>query len=196
MLITRQGENIVNIINKTLLVLGATLLMTGCAQEQVKQTQYTPSCHVPNHKQVDVAFQQARKTLENRQCHYQFDAVHGQLLVLSQGDPKPTNSEHFKDFYNWSVNQGIISKLQGKQLYTSYFNTSFGNVLPNDRNNCSLQNERQQLFNKLTHELQHKKIGLQAIKNDREAYFKAQQIHNDLVFLLGTVEIACSVEPA
>ncbi len=182
-------------IPSTLLLLGLlTSGLTACAtQPQTQSTRWTieDRCTLPNQKQLTQALQSARNELSQRSCHYQFDAIHQQLLTIAQQDPGPTYRQSFLDFYQWSVQQGIISSLQGKQLYTSYFTPGFGHLLPNNSNVCAQKASKDSLIQALNADLAHKKLGLNDILQDREAYFQAQRTHNDLTFLLETTLIAC-----
>ncbi len=187
--------NTIQKIPSTLLWL--SLLISGlsaCAtQPETQSTRWTmeDSCTLPSQKQLTQALQSARNQLSQRSCHYQFDAIHQQLLTIAQQDPGPTHRQSFLDFYQWSVQQGIISSLQGKQLYTSYFTPGFGHLLPNNSNVCAQKTSQDSLIQTLNDDLAHKKLGLNDILQDRDGYFQAQRTHNDLIFLLETTLIAC-----
>ncbi len=169
----------------------AVLGLSGCASTQPSKP-VKVSCVTANYKRLDDSIRHAKSQLSNRSCHYQFDEFHQELLVTAQGDTDLGNAKRFLDFYKWSVDQGIVSKRQGKAYYNSYFKPSFGNVLPNDRNVCSAVSSKDDIEKKMYKELEYKRIGLQEILGDREAYFEAQRIHNDLVFLIETSNLACS----
>jgi len=177
-------------------VLGFCLVsgLTACAQtprHNTSQSSHQASCSLPQHKKLTVAVDNAQASLSDRSCHYQFDAIHAQLLNIAVNDPSSTHNTEFRSFYKWSIDQGIISSLQGKEYYTRYFTNSFGNVLANDRNVCSSAANKEKLIKSIDRELGSKKIGLQDIMQDRKAYFSAQQTHNDLVFLIETTLLAC-----
>ncbi len=148
-------------------------------------------CAVPDHKQLSVALQGAQATLSERSCHYAFERIHQSLLDIGRQDPGKANKERFLNFYQWSVDQGILSSRQGKEYYNRYFTSGYGHMLPNDRNLCSLAGGQEQLIKRLDDELVLKKTGLQDILQDRDAYFDAQRTHNDLVFLLETTLLSC-----
>lgn len=180
-------------MNKLLLALSyisVALLVSGCASTKTPKP-VSVSCAVSDYKRLDDSIRHAKSQLSNRSCHYQYDAFHRQLLATAQGDTGAGNAEKFLDFYKWSVDQGIVSKRQGMEYYNSYFKPSFGNVLPNDRNVCSAVAVKDDIEKRMYKELEHKRIGLQEIMGDREAYFEAQRVHNDLVFLLETSNLAC-----
>lgn len=149
------------------------------------------TCQTPSSKSLQIAIAAAQSELSHRECHYQFDAMHHTLLQIAQGDPSPKNGKKFLDFYKWNVSQGILSSKQGKDYYNRYFKPTFGNVLSNDRNVCSLGKNKDALIKSLGRELVDKKTGLQVIMQDRNAYFEALRIHNDLIFLIETTLMAC-----
>ena len=181
--------NILKLVNITAISLVIISSLSACSQspnrtDSPSRWVIEDTCTVPSHKKLPVAFSKAKTELSNRNCHYQFDAMHKKLLSIAENDPSTENGNHFLSFYRWSVDQGIISSKQGKEYYNRYFKSTFGNVLSNDRNVCSISSTKDPLLKQLRRELIDKQTGLQVIMQDREAYFEAQRIHNELVFLI------------
>ena len=179
----------IQIIARTMVSFVAATSITACIPKTVKSA---PTCLTPETKHVDQAFEQARKSLSNRACHYQFDTVHNQLIEIAQGDPSKDNKKRFYDFYQWITDQGIISKNQSKMLFTRYFTTQFSNALPDNQNTCSHRSTKETMVRNLAQEMKYKKVGLQDIIGNRDLYFRAVSKHNDLVFLIETTMLACS----
>ena len=169
--------------------------LVACAQapkSTVNQSAVGGNCSRLTHKKLQVAINYAQDALGHRSCHYQFGSMHQQLLDIAQNDPAKENGSLFLKFYKWNVAEGVISSRQGKEYYNRYFKTTFGHVLTNDRNVCSLGANKDELVKNLGRELNYKKTGLQTIMQDRDAYFEAQRMHNELVFLIETTLLACN----
>ena len=187
--------NTISILKSTALSLCLVSGLTACAQapKPAPTLQVVkPSCQVPVNKHLQTAIDSAQAELSNRSCHFQFDAIHKKLIQIALEDPSPSNGKRFLNFYKWSVNQEILSSLQGKEYYNRYLKTTFGNVLSNDSNVCSIGKNKDALIKSLGRELVDKKTGLQGIMQNRDAYFEALRIHNDLIFLIETTLLACS----
>ncbi len=189
--------NTINILKSTALGLCLASGLTACAQAPkptpVPQIQpvAVKTCQVPINKHLQTAITSAQSELSDRNCHFQFDAMHKKLIQIALEDPSPSNGKLFLNFYKWSVGQDILSSRQGKEYYNRYFKTTFGNVLSNDSNVCSIGKNKDALIKKLGRELVDKKTGLQGIMQNRDAYFEALRIHNDLIFLIETTLLAC-----
>jgi len=184
-----------NFLRSSFVVIFLSSALSGCTTTpKPASTRWAikDTCTLPNHKQLQVAINKTQAELSKRSCHYQFEDMHQQLLDIAKNDPDHNNGKKLLLFYKWSVNQGVISSRQGKEFYNRYFKATFGNVLPNDRNVCSIASIKDKLIIDLGHELQNKKIGLQLIMQNRDEFFEAQRIHNELVFLIETTLMACN----
>ncbi len=160
---------------------GATLEQHQCFSKK----------HQSNTK-TQLAFEQTRRQLADAACARRYDEFEAALLAVATGDPGAGNKQHFHGFYNWSVEQGLISRLQAKERYSRYFSTGYGQSLPDDANTCSLGKRKARVIEHLAVEAGAKKRGLLEISGDREAWFAAKRKHDDLVFLLETVSLACA----
>lgn len=186
--------NTIKLLKMTALSVCLISGLAACAQNpltNLNQQSADANCSKLTHKKLQTAINQAQDALSNRSCHYQFDTLHQQLLNIAENDPAQENGSLFLKFYKWNVSEGVISTKQGKEFYNRYFKPSFGNVLSNDRNVCSLGANKEELVKNLGRELTYKKTGLQDIMQNRDAYFEAQRIHNELLFLIETTLMAC-----
>jgi len=182
--------NISKVVKMLVLSLSLMSVLSACAPSRIKHAEV--SCNSVSDKNLQTAFESAKGILSQRMCHYEFDALHQQLLSIAKNDPAEGTGLKFLQFYKWNVSEGVISSKQGKNLYNRYFKSTFGHILPNNQNVCSLRGNKDPLIKELGRELGYKKMGLQEAMQDRDAYFEAQRIHNELVFLLETTLMACS----
>ena len=149
------------------------------------------SCALPGGHDLSTAMSAARGTLSKSNCQYQFDAIESELMGVAAGNPGQHNREPFHDFYRWSADQGVLTRLQAKEHYTRYFTVSYAASMPNDVSTCGMARDKKRVLGALADDVAHKEQGLMQVLGDRDAWFKAKQGHDDLVFLVeGTLD-AC-----
>jgi len=166
-------------------LLAASALVAGCVQPKPKPV---TSCPLPSGHLVDKGFETARATLSNPECRYQFDAVFHSLLSICEGDPDMGHKEKFSNLLMWAKGQGIISKKQAAELYTTYFSARFVS-LPGDYQTCSHCPRLKTIMSRCRDELKKKARGLIKVCSDKETYGKASQ---DLQYIEVILEATCS----
>ena len=164
----------------------AALVTWGCAATPAPQY-----CVAPAGKLVDPAFATARASLSHSQCWSQFDSYFNSLLSTAEDDPKPENIKQFSDFVGWSVQRGVVTKVEGSELFTRYFSANFVS-LPNDRSVCSAVRTNPQLAGDVELELRDKYRGLVQVAGSNSSYAQAAREQASLVQILGAMESACN----
>ncbi|MEH0022098.1 MAG: hypothetical protein V6Z89_20770 [Desulfobacter sp.] len=176
----------------TLFITAAIMaLSTGCVTQQPKPV--ADNCPIPSGNRVDDAFLTAQSTLSNPECRYKFDAVLNALLVISQGDPKMENQRLFSDFFIWAEKEGLISKIQAKKYYNTYFMPKFVS-LPSNYQTCSHCPNLRKILTNCKQELKKKEVGLLKICNNKTAYAKASDDLQTIALILEAICSACAVE--
>ena len=107
------------------------LLATSCANQQ----QISPSCTLPSGVNLDEALTHSREDLKHLECEVMFDVYYERLIAVAKRDPGLTNKRKFSDFLEWANSAGIIDKIQARDYYNRYFNTTFMS-LPDDYNSA------------------------------------------------------------
>ncbi len=173
-------------------IMTLALVPTGCSHSKpVPVTQ--PSCPLPSGNFVDQAFDTARSTLSYNECKYQFDQVMDALLEVCEGTPSINNKKLFSDFLVWAKNQGIISTVQAKKIYTRYFTATFVS-LSGDFQTCSLCPRIHKILSDCDQELEKKKSGLLKICGDKKTYAKASNDLKQISLILEATCKACEAE--
>ena len=114
-------------------------LLSSCGN----QPHVTPSCTLPSGVNLDEALVHSRKDLGHLECEVLFDSYYERLIKVAQRDPAVANKRKFSDFLQWGNTEGIIDKIQARNYYNRYFNTTFMS-LPDEYNVCSSCSERNQ----------------------------------------------------
>lgn len=148
-------------------------------------------CTTPVTRNVEEAFAQARRTLSERACQYEFDAIEAKLLEIATSDPGEANQRRFAEFYRWTTGQGVITKLQAKQRYSAYFTPSYAASLPDDLGTCGLDRDKDRVMKALAAEVKRKELGLMRVLGERDAWFRAKRDHDHLVYLIEGTLNAC-----
>ena len=164
------------------------LLLTSCGN----LPQVTPSCTLPSGVNLDEALVHSRKDLGHLECEVLFDSYYERLIEVAKRDPDLANKRKFSDFLEWSNTEGIIDKIQARNYYNRYFNTTFMS-LPDEYNVCSSCSERNQkdLEFHLEEELSQKEEGLLRACQDKNAYYVAADQYNSIMLLLDATCTAC-----
>ena len=151
------------------------LLMFSCANNQYLQT----SCTLPSGVNLEEAFTHSRDELGQLECERMFD-------------PDRENRRRFSDFLMWANEAGIIDKIQARNYYNRYFNTTFMS-LQDDFNVCSScpEDAKRELEVELQNELGQKEDGLLRACQDKQAYYAAADQYNSILLLLDATCTAC-----
>ncbi len=171
----------------SIVVLGYVLL-SSCSHRPFEK----PRCKMPSGVDLAEAITHSKNDLENLECDLFFDVYYEGLIEIAKQDPDKTNKRRFSDFLEWANDQGIINKLQARDYYNRYFNTTFMS-LPDDYNVCSSCSEKKQkdLEFELEKELGQKEAGLLRACQDKNAYYLASDQYNSIMMLLDATCTAC-----
>ncbi len=165
-------------------VVATTLLIASCASNQ-------PTCTSPQTRNLGTATNIVQSNLMSG-CQSHFDRYYDDLLTIAEGDPKPENKRIFSEFLVWSSDQGLLSKRQAEDYYNRYFNVKFMSM-KGDYNNCShtCPNKQKVLFN-MERELSDKERGLLRVSLDNDAYYRADQLFQEVELVLEATCMACA----
>jgi len=151
-----------------------------------------PGCTLPSGVSLEEALAHSREDLGHFECETLFDGYYMNLIEVAQRDPDAQNKRKFSDFLEWANEAGIIDKIQARNYYNRYFNTTFMS-LPDEFNVCSSCSEKVQkdLEFQLEEELSQKEKGLLRACQDKEAYYRAADQYNSIMLLLDATCTAC-----
>ena len=164
------------------------LLLLACGH----QPGVNPSCTLPSGVNLEEALDHSQKDLAHLECEVLFDRYYDRLVDVAQRDPEMANKRKFSDFLQWANTQGIIDKIQARNYYNRYFNTTFMS-LPDEYNVCSScsENKQKDLEFQLEEELGQKEKGLLKACQDKSAYYAAADQYNAIMLLLDATCTAC-----
>lgn len=165
-----------------------SLLMSACGNRQY----IAPSCTLPAGVNLEAALAHSKEDLGHLECEVLFDSYYDRLIEVAKRDPDLQNKRRFSDFLQWANDDGIIDKIQARNYYNRYFNTTFMS-LPDDFNVCSSCSEKKQqdLEIRLEEELGQKENGLLRACQDKDAYYVAADQYNSIMLLLDATCTAC-----
>lgn len=151
-----------------------------------------PACTLPSGVNLEEALTHSREDLGHLQCETMFDSYYERLIDVAKRDPDLENKRRFSDFLEWANAEGIIDKIQARNYYNRYFNTTFMS-LPDDYNVCSSCSDTTQrdLEIQLVEELGQKEEGLLRACRDKQAYYTAAEQYNSILLLLDATCTAC-----
>jgi hypothetical protein len=151
-----------------------------------------PSCTLPAGVNLEEALDHSKKDLAHLECEVLFDSYYERLVDVAQRDPALANKRKFSNFLEWANTEGIIDKIQARNYYNRYFNTTFMS-LPDEYNVCSSCSESKQkdLEFQLAQELGQKEVGLLRACQDKNAYYVAADQYNSIMLLLDATCTAC-----
>lgn len=175
-----------------LLIVLAILFTTGCIKEKPSPVEAAP-CVLPSGNLVEEAFDTAYETLSRKNCCYRFDEVMQALLSVCEGAPEKKNKERFSDLLVWAKDRGIISTVQAKELYTTYFSSKFIS-LPDDYQTCSYADRYDRIMAQCRDELEKKEQGLVKVCNDRPGFAVASSQFRQIDLILEAACTACRNE--
>lgn len=164
------------------------LLLMSCGS----QPYVTPSCTLPSGVNLDEALAHSREDLGHLECEVLFDSYFERLIEVAKRDPDTANKRKFSDFLQWANSEGIIDRIQARDYYNRYFNTTFMS-LPDEYNVCSSCSEKSQkdIEIRLEEELGQKEDGLLRACQDKSAYYVAADQYNSIMLLLDATCTAC-----
>ena len=156
------------------------------------QPYITPSCTLPSGVNLEEALTHSREDLGHLECEVLFDSYFERLIEVAKRDPDMANKRKFSEFLQWANSEGIIDKIQARDYYNRYFNTTFMS-LPDEYNVCSSCSEQNQknIELKLEEELGQKEEGLLRACQDKNAYYVAADQYNSIMLLLDATCTAC-----
>lgn len=163
-------------------------LMCACTNKHY----FKPSCTLPSGVNLEAALAHSRTDLGRLECEPMFDGYYDRLLAVAQRDPDIENRRRFSEFLVWANAEGIIDKIQARNYYNRYFNTTFMS-LPDDFNVCSSCTNvaKNNLELALQKELGQKEEGLLRACQDKQAYYAAADQYNSILLLLDATCTAC-----
>ena len=164
------------------------LLMFSCGNKQYLK----PSCTLPSGVNLEEALAHSREDLDRLECERMFDNYYERLIDVAKRDPDIENRRRFSNFLMWANDAGIIDKIQARNYYNRYFNTTFMS-LQDDFNVCSScpENAKRDLEVELQKELGQKEDGLLRACQDKQAYYIAADQYNSILLLLDATCTAC-----
>lgn len=177
-------------MNKTRLFLPSLAVVLGSLMLASCATQ-PPPCNGPMTKNLSAAVDDVKSTLQAG-CAAHFDRYYDDLLSIAEGDPKPENKRVFSEFLVWSSDEGLLSQRQAKDYYNRYFNVKFMS-LAGDYNNCSHTcPRRDRIMLDMERELSDKERGLLKVSLDNAAYYRADELYQEVELVLEATCTACS----
>ncbi len=149
-------------------------------------------CTLPSGVSLDEALAHSKDDLGHLECEVMFDSYFESLVDVAKRDPEMTNKRKFSDFLQWANSQGIIDRIQARNYYNRYFNTTFMS-LPDEYNVCSScsENNQKDLEIRLEEELGQKEEGLLKACQDKNAFYLASDQYNSIMLLLDATCTAC-----
>lgn len=169
----------------------ALLTLGACSQQSRHDYAY---CELSATNNVDRLFSEVSDKLEDSHCHYHFDAYRQRLVSAAKGAPGPENEARFADLLRQSIDRGIISKRQGQEVFSRYFDAEFYVVKAEPRSSCSSLRHKQDLGAAMREELAFKREGMLEILDDEQRFRRAQRHYSDLNLVFDAVEVACGEE--
>lgn len=150
-----------------------------------------PSCPSPQTRNLETAVRYVETSLQTG-CAAHFDRFYDDLLTIAEGDPKPENKRIFSEFLVWSTDRGLLSTRQAEDYYNRYFNVKFMSM-KGDYNNCShtCPNKQKVLFD-MERELSDKERGLLRVAEDRDGYYRADRLFQEVELVLEATCTACA----
>jgi len=165
-------------------IVAAALVLASCAANE-------PGCPSPQTRNLDSAVSFVKTSLGTG-CQAHFDRYYDDLLTIAEGDPKPENKRIFSEFLVWAGDQGLLSTRQAEEYYNRYFNVKFM-AMKGDYNNCSHTcPNKQRVLLDMERELSDKERGLLKVSEDREGYYRADRLYQEVELVLEATCTACS----
>jgi len=171
---------------KTVLALLLAGAVTACNSTPPRE----PVCNLPQGTNLDQALAAARFDL-GVGCEDQFNAYFESLLSIAEGDPQPDNKAKFSDFLLWANNEGLLSKVQARLLYTRYFGVKYTSM-QGDYSVCSEAcPKKSQVLREMQDELGDKEQGLLKVAADRRSFQRAHRLLQETELVLEATCTSC-----
>lgn len=167
------------------------LSLGACSQQSHKQAEY---CQLAATNNVDRLFADVSDKLQDSSCHYSYLQYREQLLSAAKGAPGPENEARFAELLRQSIDRGVISKRQGQEMFSQYFDPEFYVVKAEPRSSCSSLRHKEELSAGMRRELAYKREGMLEVLDDEDRFRQAQRHYSDLNLVFDAVEVACKEE--
>ena len=165
-------------------------LVAAAALAACTTTPPPSNCVAPSGNLLDSAFSRAKTSLGYPECWSNFHGYFDTLLSTAEGDPSESNLHRFSDFVGWSVERGVVTRVEGSELFTQYFSPNFV-ALPGDRSVCSAVRTNPGIADDVKSELALKYRGLVKVAGQNATYAQAAREQESLEQILGAMESAC-----
>lgn len=176
---------------KSAALLVAAVSISACSQQPNQQAEF---CRLTPTNNVDRLFAEVSDKLQHDSCHYSWSQYREQLVAATRGSPGPENEARFAELLRQSIDRGIISRRQGQEIFSQYFDPEFYAVKAEPRSSCSSLRHKEELHAAMRRELAMKREGMLEILDDEERFRQAQRHYSDLNLVFDAVEVACSEE--
>ena len=174
-----------------LCLLASLVVLNGCSQQSARNTAH---CALTATNNIDRLFAEVENNLDDPVCHYSWPEYKQRLFATAKGNPGPDNEARFATLLRSSIERGIISRRQGQELFSRYFDAEFYSVKTEPRSSCASLRKKPALYASMQAELALKREGMLGILNDEDRFRRAQQHYSDLHLVFDAVEVACSQE--
>jgi len=181
--------NIYSVVTKTGAAALCALALAGCTGQSDKDLAH---CQLSSSSNVERLFEEVSVKLADPVCHYSYSSYRQQLVQAAKGSPGPENEERFAGLLRDSIDRGVISKRQGQEMFSRYFDPEFYVVKSEPRSSCTSLRQREQLQTAMRRELAYKKEGMLEILGDEGRFRKAQHYYSDLNVVFDAVQAACT----
>ena len=172
--------------------LAAVLLtLAACGQQPRQEAGYCNLSHTSN---VDKLFAEASQKLRDESCHYHFEQYRDRLVAAAKGAPGAENEARFAGIIRESIELGVISKRQGQEVFSQYFDPEFYAVKSEPRSSCSSLRHKDKMYAAMREELAYKREGMLEILDDEDRFRQAQRYYSDLNLVFDAVDVACTQE--
>lgn len=163
--------------------------LAGCAQTPARDSAH---CALGNSNNVDTLFDQVAQRLEDERCHYSYPQYRERLVAAAKGSPGPDNEARFAELLRRSIELGVISRRQGQEMFSRYFDPEFYAVKSEARSSCTSLRQREELKSAMRRELGFKREGMLEMLNDEQRFRQAQHYYQDLNIVFDAVQTACT----
>ena len=180
-------------LNTTLLrTSGLVAVMVALAACSQQPHNTAGNCLLAQTSNVERLFAEVSDKLRDSSCHYSYEQYTEQLVTAAKGAPGPYNEARFAEMLRQSIDLGIISRRQGQELFSQYFDPEFYAVKAEPRSSCSSLRDKDELYTAMRRELDFKREGMLEILDDQDRFRQAQRHYSDLNLVLDAVSVACT----
>ncbi len=183
--------SLVNRYMSSIAVLAVLTTVSACSSVPSKSQapMKVATCDLSGTKKLELAMDDAKAKLQTG-CESHFDSYLAQLMQVGKGFPKESNSAIFQEYLRWSVNQGMVSKVQASDRYNRYFSSTFNTLNMPGSVATSVCPKLDQVLNDLQAELKDKKLGIQEVNGNSAKYQNATRLYYELELNLEAICIA------